>query len=135
MAAPQLTAQIQGQTLISGDRANTYVQWCSTAAQLRDFIGLSNMTVYMQGITAPGDGGQGAFSWDSTVTQPDDNTNYIVPLGASGGGWVRIGPPLILPIPAIIGALSSVTDPNAQAVISSIISALTTLGLVTNGTT
>jgi len=37
--------------------------------------------------------------------------------------------------PAITGALSAVTDANAKAVLTSIINALTALGLVTNGTT
>src|SRR5882762_11155020 len=135
MAAPALKVQIQGQTVLAGDNANTYVQWCSNVAQLRAFIGLSGMQVYVQGLITPDDGGQGNFLWEIVVTQPDDGENYIIPPGGGGGGWVRIGPALVLPIPSITGALSSVTDANAKVVLTSIIAALTSLGLVTDGTT
>lgn len=92
------------------------------------------MTLYLQGISTPDDGGQGFFVWYATVTEDDDGRNYIKPVAASNGGWIRIGPNLVLPIPQITGALSSVTDPNALAVMASIIDALVSLGLVTNGT-
>lgn len=133
MSPPSLRFQVQGQTVANADDLNSAVQWCSTAAQLRTFIGLSNMTIYLQGVTSPDDGNQGTFIWYAAVGHADDNLNYIVPPGASGGGWIRIGP--LLPTPSITGALSSVTDANAKAVLTSIIAALVALGLATNGTT
>jgi hypothetical protein len=132
MVAPALKVQIQGQTTASADNLNTYLQWCSTPAQLRAFIGLPGMAVYLEGINSIDDGKQGTFVWYATVSQVDDNLNYIIPPGASGGGWVRQG--ALLPIPTITGALSSVTDSNAKAVLTSIIAALVALGLATNGT-
>lgn len=132
MSPPSLRFQVQGQTVANADDLNSYLQWCMTAAQLRTFIGLSNMTVYLQGVASADDGKQGTFIWYTTVGHADDNLNYIVPPGASGGGWVRIGP--LLPVPVIAGALSGVTDANAQAVLTSIIAALVALGLATNGT-
>lgn len=132
MTAPANKVQVQGQTVFSGDNANTGVQWTTNAESLRAFIGLTGMTVYLQGIVSPDDGGQGEFFWEATVSQPDDNLNYIIPPGASGGGWVRVGP--TLPIPIITGALSAVADVNAQAVLTSIIAALVTQGIATDGT-
>lgn len=135
MTAPSLVAQVQGQGSVSADNLNTYVQWCTTVTVLRSFIGLPQMTVYLQGLSVPDDGGQGTFMWLATVTEPDDARNFIIPLAANGGGWVRIGPALVLPIPSITGELSAVTDANAKTVLTSIIAALTSLGLVTNATT
>lgn len=135
MTAPSLTAFIQGQGACSADNLNTFEQTCDVVAQIREFIGLPGIQVYVRGISAPDDGGQGFFYWQATVTETDDGKNYIIPPGAGGGGWVRIGPELVLPIPTIVGSLSLVTDANAKVVLTSIVSALTGLGLVTNGTT
>lgn len=134
MTAPKLAVQIQGMASVSADNLNTYVQWCPNVATLRAFIGLPTMQVSLQGLTTPDDGGQGDFYWLATVSQIDDGKNYIIPPGGGGGGWVRIGPALVLPIPQITGSLSAVTDANAKAVLTSIITALVSLGLVTNGT-
>lgn len=90
MTAPKNAAQIQGQGSVSADNLNTYVQWCTTAAVLRSFIGLPNMNVYLEGISAPNDGLQGYFMWQAVVANPDDNLNYIIPPGSAGGGWVRL---------------------------------------------
>lgn len=135
MTAPSLKVQIQGQTIASADNLNTYVETCANVAQLRAFIGLPNMLVYLQGLTTPDDGGQGNFLWWATVSETDDGKNYIIPPGANGGGWIRQGPTLVLPIPQITGMLSGVTDANAKAVLTNIIAALVALGLVTSGTT
>lgn len=135
MTAPALAAQVQGQASVSADNLNTYVLWCSNTSQLRAFIGLAGMQVYLQGVSAINDGGQGTFVWYATVSHTDDNANYIIPSGGGGGGWARLGPALVNPVPIITGVLSAVTDANAKAVLTSIISTLTTLGLATNGTT
>lgn len=134
MTAPALAVQIQGQGAVSADNLNTYVQWCTNVAQIRAVIGLAGMAVYVEGLSTADDGGEGTFVWFATVSESDDGKNYIIPAGSNGGGWVRVGPNLVLPIPAITGSLSAVTDTNAKAVLTSIITALTSLGLVTNAT-
>lgn len=135
MPIPSNAYQVQGQGSVTADQINTFVQWTTNAASLRSFIGLPKMLVYLEGLSVPNDGGQGFFYWLATVSETDDGRDYIIPTGASGGGWVRMGPALVLPVPAITGALSTVTDAAAKAVLTSIISALTQLGLATNGTT
>lgn len=135
MTAPQLVVQIQGVTSVSADNLNTYVQWCSNVAELRAFIGSSYMQVYAQGLSAPDDGGQGNFVWFPNVNQADDGENYIIPPGSGGGGWVRLGPILVSPIPDVTGQLSAVTDVNAKAILTSLITALASLGIITNATT
>lgn len=90
MAAPANAAQVQGQGSVSADNINTFQQWTTTAAQLRQFIGLSAMTVALQGVTAPNDGFGGDFYWVATATGPDDNFNIIVPTGVTVGAWVRL---------------------------------------------
>lgn len=90
MSAPALKANIQGLGAVDADNLNTYAQWCVNVAQLRTFIGLPSMLVYAQGTNTPGDGGQGFFYWAALVTEPDDGQNFIIPAGASGGGWIRI---------------------------------------------
>jgi hypothetical protein len=133
MTAPQNVAVVQGIGAINADNLNTFMQWCTIASVLRTFIGLPGMTIYLQGITAPDDGSEGTFVWQATVTQPDDNLNYIIPQGASGGGWVRQGP--LLPLPTITGVLSAVTDSNAKTVLTSIVAALVAQQVAIDGTT
>ena len=89
MAAPQNTVQVQGQGAVSADYLNSLVQWVSTVAVLRTFVGTSTMTVFLLGINAVNDGGQGVFYWNSTSTAPDDGHNVIVPSGALTGAWIR----------------------------------------------
>lgn len=90
MTAPSLTAFIQGQGACSADNLNTFEQTCDVVAQIREFIGLPGIQVYVRGISAPNDGGQGPFYWQAVVTEPDDNFNYIIPPGSATGGWVRL---------------------------------------------
>ncbi len=90
MTAPQLTAQIQGQGTVSADQLNTYVQWCVNVTQLRKFIGLPNMEVFIEGTNSPGDGGQGLFYWNSTSIGPDNGTTIIVPQPGVAGAWVML---------------------------------------------
>lgn len=125
MTAPVLSAQIQGQGVVSADNLNTYAQWCTSTAQLRAFIGLPSMLVFLEGIDVPDDGGQGFFLWLATVSQSDDNQNYIIPNGSNGGGWVRFG--VVATIVADLPAASSfnkgnrafVTDSAASPVLGS----------------
>jgi hypothetical protein len=90
MTAPQLNAAIQGQGTISADNLNTYVQTAQNSAQLRDFTGVINQVVQLQGITLPNDGTGGWFYWNPSGTEPDDDFNYIVPSGSGSGEWVRL---------------------------------------------
>ena len=89
MAAPALTQSVQGVGVVPADLLNTFAQTCDNVGQLREFIGLTRIEVLVRGLVAPGDGGGGTFYWMSKISAADDGVNYIVPLGASGGGWVR----------------------------------------------
>lgn len=92
MSAPQLTTYYNGIAEVTGDGLNTFVQWGNNVSALRAFVGLPNMTVYMQGYSTPADGGQGSFYWNASGTGPDDNgiTN-IVPPASGMGCWTRLG--------------------------------------------
>ena len=89
MTAPKLTAYAQGQTVVSGDRANTMIQSCNVIEQLRGFVGLPGIEVLARGQFAINDGSGGLFYWDSTATGPDDGINVIVPTGTAIGAWIR----------------------------------------------
>lgn len=94
MSAPALTAYSNGISQVSGDNLNTNVFWCTTAAQLRSFTpnpAVPNLTVYMQGYSAAGDGGQGFFYWSTTTGTDDGGLTTLVPSGSTAGCWVRIG--------------------------------------------
>lgn len=91
MSAPTLQAYIQGQGSVNADNLNTFEQTCDNVANLRAFIGLPGMQVFMRGYVDPGDGGQGDFYWNANGTGPDDGgVTTIVPNGAATGVWTRI---------------------------------------------
>ena len=90
MTAPLLVAQIQGQGTVSADNLNTYIQNCTNIEQLRLFIGLPGMCVFIDGTVAPGDGGAGPFYWNTTSIGPDNNSTVIVPQPGVPGAWVRL---------------------------------------------
>ena len=90
MTAPKLAAQIQGMSSVSADNLNTYYQTCDTIPQLRDFIGLPGIQVFVRGTVQPNDGGGGVFYWNAVGVGPDDNVNTIVPIGAATGVWSRL---------------------------------------------
>lgn len=93
MSPPSLTVYQNGQGSVSADQLNTFMQTCATAAQLRNFVGISGVYVNLAGITAVNDGGQGTFFWNATAISPtDDNENIIVPPAASMGCWQRLVP-------------------------------------------
>lgn len=100
MSAPALKVQIDGGPAITGDQLNTYVAWCPNVAVLRGFIGVDQMTIYLQGISSPNDGGQGSFYWNASGTAPDDNgTTTVIPTGsvAGSGEWTRVSASSSLP--------------------------------------
>ena len=52
---------------------NSSVQGCQTAAQLRAFVGITGMSVELQGIASPGDGLGGLFYWENGNNFTDNN--------------------------------------------------------------
>src|SRR5271157_4386288 len=90
MTAPLLVAQIQGQGTVSADNLNTYIQNCTNIAQLRSFVGLPGMAVFIDGSVTPGDGGAGPFYWNTTAIGPDNNSSVIVPQPGVPGAWIRL---------------------------------------------
>jgi len=90
MPVPALAVQIQGQGSVSADNLNTYEQTCDDFTQLRGFIGVTGVQVWVRGQSQVGDGAAGAFYWSGSSTAPDDNMNVIAPTGAgTTGRWVR----------------------------------------------
>lgn len=90
MAVPALTTYSAGIGTFSSDWGNTAVQGGALLADLRGFQGLSNMTVWMIGTTAQGDGGQGMFVWNGSATTADDGgVTAIAVSGVTTGRWMR----------------------------------------------
>ena len=81
---------VQGIGSVTADLLNSYVRAVPNVAQLRGFIGLSSMVVFLEGFTIQGDGGQGLFGWNPNAVGPDDGVMVIVPSGVSVGAWVRL---------------------------------------------
>ena len=91
MSAPQLTIYADGVGTVSGDGLNTFTSSCDTAAELRSFVGIQGIQVFIRGTASPGDGGQGNFYWNINGTAADDNgVTTIVPSGAGSGEWTRL---------------------------------------------
>ncbi len=91
MTIPSLTVQIQGQGVVTADNYNTYEQTADNVAQLRGFIGVTGIQIFMRGFVNPNDGGQGPFYWNAGGTGPDDGgVTTIIPDGSSIGVWSRI---------------------------------------------
>lgn len=92
MSAPALSNAVNGISQVSGDNLNTYNQTCNIPSDLRAYVGLPGIQVFMRGFVSPGDGGQGQFYWNVSGTGPDDNgVTNIVPTAAAIGCWTRIG--------------------------------------------
>ena len=91
MTLPALAVQVQGLGNVSADQINTLMSTCNSVADLRAFVGLDGMECWCRGFTAPNDGGQGAFFYDSAATAPDDGgVTTIQPFAApSAGRWIR----------------------------------------------
>src|ERR1700676_754709 len=87
---PENTVFAQCVGNVSADALNSAVQWGDTLATLRAFVGIDNMSIYLEGNTAAGDGGQGQFYWNSTSPAPDNGTTVIQPNGVTTGAWVRL---------------------------------------------
>ncbi|MDE2104279.1 MAG: hypothetical protein KGL39_43985 [Patescibacteria group bacterium] len=81
-----------GVTVLVADWANAVEQTCDLASDLRAFNGSGGAEqVFIRGINAVNDGGQGAFYWNATASGvTDDNLNTIVPSGTTTGCWTRL---------------------------------------------
>lgn len=88
---PALAVQANGVAVITDANLNTFVQGATLLANLRAFVGVSNMTVWMNGTVTAGDGGQGMFYWNSSSTAADDGgATTIAPNGLLTGRWLRL---------------------------------------------
>lgn len=89
MSAPSLQAYMQGQGQVNADGLNTFVSSCDTISDLQSFIGMVGIQVYLRGLSAVNDGGQGMFFWNANGSS-NDGINNIAPFGASLGCWTRL---------------------------------------------
>ncbi len=113
MSAPALSVFTTGGAAVSGDNLNTFVQSANSMADLRGFVGVAGVQVFVRGTAAPGDGGQGDFYWNVNGTAPDDNgLTTVVPYGSGSGEWTRI----VNIVPA--GTLVTTYPPNPAATTS-----------------
>lgn len=90
MSAPALITYQNGFNQVSGDQLNTFQQTCDTVADLRNFIGLPGVQVYVRGLSSSNDVGQGSFIWNASGGGTDNGTTNIVPSSASSGAWNRL---------------------------------------------
>lgn len=90
-APPDLTVSSNGIGAVPDALLNTFVQGGAVVADLRAFVGLTNMTVFLVGTSTPNDGGQGMFTWNATSTQADDDgSTCVAPNGLLAGRWLRL---------------------------------------------
>lgn len=129
MTAPALTQYVQGQSEVSGDGLNTFLQTCDDLAQLREFIGTEGMQVYVRGISQAGGAGPGMFRWVEGGTAADDDVNVVTPAGASGI-WQRTREPTIFPARIIdSGASINLSTSDGTIFVNKFPASITTLVL------
>lgn len=116
MTAPALARYIQGQGSVGADNLNTFQQTCDTISQLRSFVGLTGIQVFVRGGTAIADGQQGVFYWNAAATGPDNGTSIIVPVGSARGAWIRLtfAPPFATP--QMFGAYGDLVHDDTTAI-------------------
>lgn len=113
MSAPALSSYINGSGQVSADNLNTFIQSCNTIAELRAFIGLPGIQIYVKGFISIADGGQGFFYWNASGGGTDNGTTNIVPSGAASGAWNRIINTLVIPYTYLVPITGfSTTIPN-----------------------
>ena len=101
---------------ITADGMNTFVQVMNTLAGARGFTGTSLQTIYLQGYSAPNDGGQGNFYWNTTTGTDDGGITTIVPIGSTAGCWSRISNSSVLRTPQTVNNAAGVTLTGANVV-------------------
>ena len=90
MSIPALTVQANGTGVLTDDQLNTFVQGAALLANARNFVGVSQQTIYLVGLASVGDGGQGLFYFNATSTATDDGgISVIQPSGLLVGRWLR----------------------------------------------
>lgn len=94
---PALNVSANGIGAILDGNLNTFCQGGAAVADLRNFVGLSNMCVWLVGTTSLNDGGQGMFAWNSSSIAADDaGVTTIAPFGLLTGRWLRCSPQIIV---------------------------------------
>lgn len=109
--APQNYVSANGMGQILDGNLNAAVQTTANVTVLRAFVGITGMTVTLQGLTAAGDGGTGTFYW-SAGAYTDNGTTVIVPPAATGqGAWLRAASLFAAPLYTVAG-LPAATSAN-----------------------
>ena len=91
MTLPSLSVQQTGVGVVSADNYNTYVQsGGSTINNLKSFVGITGIILYVTGTSTISDGGQGFFYWNPSWTGSPDNVNTVQPANVVTGAWIRI---------------------------------------------
>lgn len=80
-----------GSGVILDANLNTFVQGGMVVANLRNFTGISNMTVATVGQATPGDGLGQLYYWNATSTSSDNGVTIIQPTGVLVGRWLSTG--------------------------------------------
>ena len=83
------TVSADGIGVIAAGQLNAYLISALNTAVMRTVVGQPGMTIYLQGINVPNDGGQGTFYWNYASVAPDNNSSIIVPNGVVVGAWIR----------------------------------------------
>ena len=124
-ALPANVVSFNGVGVVSDSQLNANVQGSQNVNQLRSFVGLSGMSVMIQGTAAPGDGGVGLFYWNPG-NYTDDGVNVIVPYAAAGqGAWLRS-------IPTSSGSTSIIVSDGSTEVMN--VGTINFVGAVVSGT-
>ena len=83
------TVSADGIGVIAAGQLNAYMIGALNTAVMRTVVGQPGMTMYLQGINVPNDGGQGTFYWNYASVAADNNSSIIVPNGVVQGAWIR----------------------------------------------
>lgn len=117
-APPALAVFANGVGAVSDANLNSFMQTGALAADLRQLTGLNSMTVYLVGMAAQGDGGEGIFVFNSASTAADDNNDVIAPSGSLQGRWLRqSGSGLMILFPTIAALRANTATPPPSAVV------------------
>ena len=109
---PVNVVSANGVAAILDANLNAMVQTDANLTTLRGFVGITGMTVILQGGNAAGDGLTGIFYW-ATGAYTDDSQDVIVPSAAIGqGAWLRAR--MLRPVPSYtVAGLPVTTATNA----------------------
>ena len=77
------TISADGVGVVSAGQLNAYLISAMNTAMLRNLSGQTGMTAYLQGVTVPNDGGQGAFYWNTHPRHRMTITTSLFPTALS----------------------------------------------------